>query len=1150
MSISWKKYGGVGRNDTTNNITVSNIVADTFTLKNLYYGAFDVRGELHISGNANIDSNLFANNATIATHLTANSLSVLTDATMQNDAIIMGNLYVNGATTYFGHDLKVNASLYVSDQLFLGCSLTSYLYASDAGLIGINTKTPASALDLCSNTPFALNVSSNTDTNYSIIARNINNRGILVSTDSSSSKIEFFNNSGLNPTAVPDGIIQYTRDGQLILDVYDNLNVLTKMSITNRPSAVTSHLLRETVIIYDTSDTTGPYMSNIYNNPSETTGNALTLVANDASSNTFFNIVTPATNGLAIGGGSYPIDNTRSMGTFGLRNASGAYTPSLQITSGASNIRARSTVSVNTYSPQVDSYVLDINGPTHMNNGELVISNQTNFQVMQLSTSGGFTVAIGSPIYMSNPYRKHILYTKDSGNTWITNTDLSGTTIDSSGYFLRTTFVYNTQFAIVAGDIGYAFYTYNGGTNWATITGQPTNSNITAAYVTAYNSNTRVYLGYANGNIQFFDILSTANITNGIGIGNTNQVINNTAITIGPNPIRQINSIGNTVYVIDASYIYTYSNNNLSNLSNTKSGAYSSLSIYDANNLVAVGTNRIDRYTNGTWSSISLTNTQLNSVFVYDASRAVAVGNAGVFLYSTDGYNTWSTVPNSILNTSGNAARLTDPAYNLTNITMTDINTFLITKMISVYNASTQQYGNTSIFTAYYPNLFNNVGNYVLDISGSSRISGDININDGGKLASANPTFQLLNNTVKTIYMGGDASCILLGNTTSTVNTNSNLWINQVLTASGQLVGLSDSSLNGRLYVAKDASFNSNTWTAGTVTASGQLIGLFDTSLNRRLYVSKDASFNRNTWTAGTVTASGQLLGLSDASFSTNVWVNGNLQSNSYIKSANYESSDSNGNIYVGGSDLTGISTRQIYVGNFNSVPQTVNTINVGGVNDNIVVGASNGSLIINTPLKVAASRIYVNCGASGSITSSATSGLYIGDYQLPSGDFGYINVSNDRNGYVFCPTLAPKNKVKLDVSGLRVSNSTTYPNAGLMTLSRTPASTQIDSSYTIGVGSFDISNVTIRNLSTSTGYQQVIDTSFGILGQTSIGKYQNVIANAQLDISGNVNVSTFLGIGTTSVVPTVNNGWGSTVCALEISGNVYQPPGGYIWQF
>jgi hypothetical protein len=443
---------------------------------------------------------------------------------------------------------------------------------------------------------------------------------------------------------------------------------------------------------------------------------------------------------------------------------------------------------------------------------------------------------------------------------------------------------------------------------------------------------------------------------------------------------------------------------------------------------------------------------------------------------------------------------------------MTDINTFLITKMISLYNAST--YGNTSIFTAYYPDLFNNAGNYVLDISGSSRISGDININDGGKLASANPTFQLLNNTVKTIYMGGDASCILLGNTKSTVNTNSNLWVNQVLTASGPLIGLSDSSLNARLYVSKDASFNSNLWTAGTMTASGQL------------------------------------LGLSDASFSTNVWVQGNLQSNSYIKSANYESSDSsNGNIYVGGSDLTGISTRQIYVGNFNSVPKTVNTINVGGVNDNIVVGASNGSLIINTPLKVAASRIYVNCGVSGSITSSATSGLYIGDYQLPSGDFGYINVSNDRNGYVFCPTLAPKNKVKLDVNSLRVLSSTTYPNAGLMTLSRTPAA-QIDSSYTIGVGSFDISNVTIRNLSTSTGYQQVIDTSFGILGQTSVGKYKNVITNAQLDISGNVNVSTFLGIGTTSVDPTVNNGWGNTVCALEISGNVYQPPGGYIWQF
>jgi hypothetical protein len=79
------------------------------------------------------------------------------------------------------------------------------------------------------------------------------------------------------------------------------------------------------------------------------------------------------------------------------------------------------------------------------------------------------------------------------------------------------------------------------------------------------------------------------------------------------------------------------------------------------------------------------------------------------------------------------------------------------------------------------------------------------------------------------------------------------------MTASGQLLGLSDASLNARLFVGLDSSLNGNLWTAGTMTASGQLIGLWDASLNRRLFVAKDASFNGNLWTAGNIKAVGAI---------------------------------------------------------------------------------------------------------------------------------------------------------------------------------------------------------------------------------------------------------------------------------------------------
>jgi hypothetical protein len=75
-------------------MTVYSLVADIFTLKQSYYGTFDICGELHVSGNARIDSNLRTKNLTVLNDLSTNRLYVNDITIHSNDVDISGNLTV------------------------------------------------------------------------------------------------------------------------------------------------------------------------------------------------------------------------------------------------------------------------------------------------------------------------------------------------------------------------------------------------------------------------------------------------------------------------------------------------------------------------------------------------------------------------------------------------------------------------------------------------------------------------------------------------------------------------------------------------------------------------------------------------------------------------------------------------------------------------------------------------------------------------------------------------------------------------------------------------------------------------------------------------------------------------------------------------
>jgi hypothetical protein len=146
-------------------------------------------------------------------------------------------------------------------------------------------------------------------------------------------------------------------------------------------------LYNETVLINDNSN--NQYLPNMYDNSFISTGAALTLVAKDNSSNTYFRAVAPNKMGLAINGGVFPNDTNRSMASIGLNDNCGNFTSSMTIVSGNSllgntNIKYLSTIGINTYAPKTDQYVLDINGPTRIGNGEINTTLNTNFQINQM----------------------------------------------------------------------------------------------------------------------------------------------------------------------------------------------------------------------------------------------------------------------------------------------------------------------------------------------------------------------------------------------------------------------------------------------------------------------------------------------------------------------------------------------------------------------------------------------------------------------------------------------------------------------------------------------------------------------------------------------------------------------------------------------
>jgi NDP-sugar pyrophosphorylase family protein len=1143
---NWRRHGGIYNLDNNNNVSVYSLVADFFTLRQSYYGTFDISGEISVSGNAKIGANLSTRNIYVLNDISTNRLFVNDKTYHYNDVDISGNLIVDSGDVNVMTNINVQGVIHLENQLYLGNSNKAYLFGTNTiGNIGINTTTPVAAFDISSSQPIAFNVgTSSLEQINSIPIQNKNNRGIVLFANTTNSQIRFFNDSSIN-TNIVNGTISYSNGGVLAIDVSDNVNMLSKLSVSNRDSAVVSHVMGETTVIYDIS--AGTYLPQIYQNSTEKTGNALSLIANDSSSNTFMNIITPNKQGVSIGGGVYPNDQTRSMGTIGWRDASANYTPSINIVSGNSLVRKKTTVGINTYAPSVDNYAFDINGPVRLKNGELTITSQSNMEVLYLAvgkTTTNNAVAIGTPYTNTGGYKQKILYTNNGGETWNENYDLSGDSIESRRINLNAAYVYDSSLSIIGGDYTYAYYTYNGYTSsnaksaWQTIqtrfniTGIAPNYSIKSIYIT---SSKRVFFGIdVSGGASFlywFTIPPDASSGfSSVGIDTSlNMPYSGIKSMDGYNNILWI-SVGTKIISIDTVTPSSYVDSSLN-------GNYNSISVLNQNSIIAAGNGIITFTTNGgaSWTNISTNVPVINQIRLIDSSNAIAVGDAGI-VYASQNWSAaaWRIITDNELNVSGNANLLIDPSKNLKTIGIVDSNNFYITKTGQQYSSSLL--GNTSLFHVYLPNLFNNVSNYVLDISGSIRTSGDININDGGKLESNNQTFYILNTKVNKIYLGGDASNVYIGNVQdSMVAVNANLNVLRDSTLNGNLGVTGTTNLTANLNVTGNVNIQSNLDVVGNINIQSTLNVTGNTFLSN-LVVNANANVSGNANIGGTLVVTGNtflsnlvvnananilstltvsgntsiqsnLIVESDAIMKTDMYVNGRIrstiiESNSGTIQAGPSTGGTNTyDIYIGGSDITDISSRSIKIGNFNNDPFTKNNIYLGGVYDEVFL-YGNITQVKNSKI---GQILYMN----SAYLDSAGSGLHFGDNNNP--DSGYFVISSDKSGYVFKSTQNA-NILKLDLSNSVIPSS---QSTGLMSIYKAPSGT--DSSYIVYTSEIDPSNIILS----STTYPQNIYANI-TLGNTIISGtllvtgntfMSNLVVNDNANIGGTLSVTgnTFL---------------------------------------
>ena len=308
--------------DTVNKFRAGVIVADELILRQKYSGEFEVLGDINVAGDI------------IGTG----------DLLIKNDD--------NSPRFEVSTVLTLDMDAFLRNRLYLGTNGTDYLSGGTNG-IGLNTTTPDGTFEIVGRTgiPYNFIVSSSDTQAKTVIARNVNDRGIVATTTDTNSSIEFFNGA------------QTVEGGAASLAgiLYD--------STTGRMSF-------QAPLIGFSDSAHSPFYPQAYD-LSGVTGTTLSMTSGyvgDACANTFITATTQTGVGAGFGGGMFPSDDACAFGILSSRTANGTTRPSYVFVNNAEDICYNYVRSgIHTYNPD-PSYSITLNGKTRVGHSEHILS--------------------------------------------------------------------------------------------------------------------------------------------------------------------------------------------------------------------------------------------------------------------------------------------------------------------------------------------------------------------------------------------------------------------------------------------------------------------------------------------------------------------------------------------------------------------------------------------------------------------------------------------------------------------------------------------------------------------------------------------------------------------------------------------------------
>jgi len=1110
---SWKQYGGMNNFERSGQIDAYSITVNKLNLKESYQGIFDICGQLIVKGDAIIDGTLFVKEGMdISGNVVIGEPGSL--LTVNSDSIFNGSLQLNSAFNALGN-IQSGQNIIADRDVMVGRAIDfsggSFLYSSGNAL-GLNTMTPMAAFDISTNFVNGIIVSSSNNKNENILAQNRLHKGISLGVDLSSTYMYFNFDTPIPGPA--DGGIYYRPGGYLNIDVSKNVNISCPLTVSVGDNP--THIRGEVFTVYDISQ--GVYFGNIYQNGAAYTGVAAAFLADSSNSNVSTFMGTPGGVGLSIGGGAYPLDVKKGMSSIGLTDTSGVYTPAQVIVSGDSTSHSLTTTGINTYQPRINSYVLDVNGPIHVDNGDIAsIDTNPSFELYSISVAPNnrnTVVALGSSIEVLNdipsgrvPFlpNEKLIVSYNGGLSWgyvdVSNSAgiFSGNSV-LKGITLNNIHLYDSNNWFITGETNMIANSYDAGISWQNIStsGLANNSNFKNVYINPTSNLSGNVFGLFSVDVSFvlFEIPINGPFTTSV-----NQKI----ITSGLSSISAIRANSQTIYISGNAIAKFNASNSVINQtpvlqwkhSYGTSYSYNDIQIFDNSYVIAVGGNIISTTINGglSWQDISFNllyggqGVNFTGVHMADISNAIAVGSQGNVWITNNKGTSWSVIPLNLINPSGESQMLLNTSNRLRNVVMTDNNTILITNTLQSYNYYTNTYGKSNLFTVYSPNFINRMNNMVLDISGGVRISGDMYINDGGLFGSNNTNFSLLNSGVKTLSLGGDTTSIIMGSIVGNTEIRNNVVMSAVST--------STSSTTGALRVAGGVGIGGNVNVAG------------------RMNVVSDVSFNRNIIVGGIMNV------VSDASFNANVIITGNKNSSNINTGALIVKGGVGitGNLYLGGTfgfsndlDLSGnlrVNAITLTSGNLFTTSNIMNISSQIGLpgGTNIRIGRNFDTVEINGNVEFSNNITFENTTPSNNTTTGVlvvAGGVGIG---------GNLNIGGFSN-FMSDSSFDEKVLIKNTTTSTNPTTGALIVSGGIGVSDAVNIGTNLkvgDSSVFIGVSNFvsDVSlngivlitsNISSNNINSGS---LVVRGGIGVSGNSNIGGYMNVLLDSSMN--GNV---------------------------------------------